>query len=694
MVLVADVLGAWLVGLLADTARRRLTTWVLGTDQERALRQAADAAIQQTLDQFSPAGDEHARQLTTAIRKALKKPGMAAPQTGQMTLLEALQASIGAQLTMLDTGLTGIGQPAADVQGVSGAELTASLTSHLIREIVFRGSRGGPLAPLADQLNHDMTHLQGQRVESKLDCLLDQVRDALARVGGGPGGPRKPVRLSPRPVFLAGREELLAEMGTRPSAGDDPGPRLLALCGLGGAGKTSAAVEYAYRHLAEVGVAWQLAAEDATLLAAGFGELAVQLGARDLADARDPVASVHAVLARCPAPWLLLFDNAADMASVAAFLPPAGPGQVLVTSQNPDWPGRAIDVPALDPDVAAGFLISRADDPDWTAARDLADVLGGLPLALEQAAAYIETTGMTLAGYLSLFRDRAADLLARGQATGHPATVAATLGLALSRLGDEAPPAAGLLQLLACLAPEPLPLFLLLSDAQVAGELAPAVAATARPLLGDPVTVGDAIAALRRYSLVTRAGDRLVLVHRLVQAVTLARISTDEADQWKQAAAALVKTALPADPQSPDSWAAFAALLPHAQAALGEDSGSIWKIASYLGYSGNYPAARDLQQRVLKARARVSGPEHPDTLTARANLARWTGLSGDPAGARDQYAALLPVDERVLGPEHPHTLTARANLAGWTGQAGDAAGARDPSASTFRAATSAWRTTT
>ena len=69
------------------------------------------------------------------------------------------------------------------------------------------------------------------------------------------------------------------------------------LCGLGGAGKTSVAVEYAHRHLAEVGVAWQFATEDATVLAAGFGELAAQLGERGLADARDPVASVHAVLA-------------------------------------------------------------------------------------------------------------------------------------------------------------------------------------------------------------------------------------------------------------------------------------------------------------------------------------------------------------------------------------------------------------
>ena len=76
-------------------------------------------------------------------------------------------------------------------------------------------------------------------------------------------------------------------------------------------------------------------------------------------------------------------------------------------------------------------------------------------------------------------------------------------------------------------------------------------------------------------------------------------------------------------------------------------------------------------------RERVLGPEHPDTLITRANLARWTGEAGDAAGARDQYAALLPVYERVRGPEHPHTLAARHDLALWTGEAGDAAAARD-----------------
>ena len=133
-----------------------------------------------------------------------------------------------------------------------------------------------------------------------------------------------PVRLAPRPTVLAGREGLLADLDARLAGGaaGSPGPRLAVLCGLGGAGKTSVAVEYAHRHLAEVGVCWQFAAEDPALLAAEFAVLAAQLGARELVDARDPVASVHAVLARAEAGWLVVFDNARDRASVEAFVPP------------------------------------------------------------------------------------------------------------------------------------------------------------------------------------------------------------------------------------------------------------------------------------------------------------------------------------------------------------------------------------
>jgi hypothetical protein len=497
-----------------------------------------------------------------------------------------------------------------------------------------------------------------------------------------PGGhrPAGPVlRLAPRLPYLAGREELLAGLDARLAGGDGRGPRVAALHGLGGAGKTSVAVEYAHRHLDHVQIAWQLPAEDTTVLAAGFTELAAHLGATD--GPADPVAAVHSALAAHRGQWLLIFDNAPSQAPVQAFLPPAGNGQVLITSQSAAWPpGQAVEVPMLDIEVAAVFLVNQTSDPDSQTAATLAGELGGLPLALAQAAAYIHTTGTTLTGYLSLFADRREDLLTRGETpAGHPADVTATLGLALSQLDAATPAAAGLLRLLACLAPEPAPLTLLLSNAQIAGTLDARVADILSPVLGDPVAAGDAIAALRRYSLITPAGDGLVLVHRLVQAITLTQTPTDQQHHWKQAAAALVEAAIPADTELPATWPTCAVLLPHARVVLGLTSNGIWQIARYLGWSGSYPAARDLYQLIADAHNDddAHGPEHPNTLTHRANLALWTGEAGDPAAARDQYAALLPTHERVSGPEHPDTLTARANLARWTGDAGDAAAARD-----------------
>ena len=216
--------------------------------------------------------------------------------------------------------------------------LAETLAGHLVREIMVRGSQGGPLAPLADQLNHDVTHLQGQRLEGMLAQLADQVT-ALAQAGSGPRPPRKPVRLAPRPVFLAGREELLAELGTRLAGGEGAGPRMVALYGLGGAGKTSVALEYAHRQLAEVGVAWQLPAEDPTVLAAGFGELAAQLGRRERRS-RDPVASVHGGAGRQPGAVAAGVRQRARPASVARFVPPAGPRPGADHQPEPDLAAR------------------------------------------------------------------------------------------------------------------------------------------------------------------------------------------------------------------------------------------------------------------------------------------------------------------------------------------------------------------
>jgi hypothetical protein len=383
------------------------------------------------------------------------------------------------------------------------------------------------------------------------------------------------------------------------------------------------------------------------------------------------VAAVHALLATRPGGWLLILDNAPDTAAVAGVLPPAGDGQVIITSQNPHWPGDwVVEVPVLDEDVAAEFVMARTGDSDDQAARLLAVELGGLPLALEQAAAYMLAAGRDIGAYLALYRERRAELLVRGDPAGYDKRVATTWSLAFAQLQEHAPAAAGLLRLLACCGPDAIPYRLLLQPHPgMKEQLPPDAGPVLAPLLADPLAVDDAIAALRRYSLISPPASGTVSVHRLVQAITLTQLPGQQAGAWRQAAADLITAALPGDPSQPAGWPVYAALLAHAQAALDAASEPMAEMASYLGDSGSYAAARDLSRQILDARQRELGAEHPSTLAARASLAGWTGQAGDAARARDQYAALLPIRERVSGAEHPDTLTARSNLARWTQQA-------------------------
>ena len=177
----ADALGGWLVGQLADAGRKKLTELVLGSEQERALRQAADAAVWATAEEVSPSGGKQTGQVAMVINQVFRDPRPDAALAGPVMLLEGLQAGIAGQLAVLDdAGLTGTGQSSADALGVPGTVLADRLTGHLMREIIVRGAGGGPLTPLADQLNHELTRMQGQRIEGMLARLAAEIRDVQA----------------------------------------------------------------------------------------------------------------------------------------------------------------------------------------------------------------------------------------------------------------------------------------------------------------------------------------------------------------------------------------------------------------------------------------------------------------------------------------------------------------------------------
>ena len=187
MTFIADALGGWLGGQVASAGRKRLGDWLLGSEQARALQQAATAAIQATGEQFRPesavADDaQSADHLARVIDHVFEKPPTPAESlTGHPTLLEGLQAGVAARLAALgDVYLTGTGESSAQVLGISVPVLAEQLTQQLLRELVARGASGGPLAPLTNQLNHDLTHLQGQQHSVGLARLAMALQTALA----------------------------------------------------------------------------------------------------------------------------------------------------------------------------------------------------------------------------------------------------------------------------------------------------------------------------------------------------------------------------------------------------------------------------------------------------------------------------------------------------------------------------------
>lgn len=179
VVFVVDAFGAWLVEQLADAGRKKLAEFILGDDQDRALRQAANSAIRTTADEVSPSDSSRAEQVAMVIGQVFSDSRPDALDAGPVMLLEGLYKGITRQLTVLDdASVTGTGQSSSDVLGVTGAVLADKLTTHLIREILTRGSRGGPLTPLAGQLNFELNRLQGQRIEMR----SQRVESMLARL--------------------------------------------------------------------------------------------------------------------------------------------------------------------------------------------------------------------------------------------------------------------------------------------------------------------------------------------------------------------------------------------------------------------------------------------------------------------------------------------------------------------------------
>jgi tetratricopeptide (TPR) repeat protein/transcriptional regulator with XRE-family HTH domain len=493
--------------------------------------------------------------------------------------------------------------------------------------------------------------------------------DPGAQDGAGPRDdvppPEPRAGLPPGPaVDFVGRERELAVLRRRLVEG-----RRVAVHGLGGIGKTQLAASYLDRHRADYpdGAFW-IRSDREDSIVADLASLAWRLGLPERRHRRieDQLEAVLRWL-REHARWLLVLDNVEPEAAEAVrhWLPQGLPGHLLVTSRMPMWPVR-LRLGPLPLETARTFLLRRTGQADRHAAGVVAERLGCLPLALAQAASYVDSTGRDLAGYAELLRTSLDELLGEGRPEDHPDTVTTTWRLSFDHVEGECAPAAGLLRLCAFLAPDDISTRFL---ERGAGELPVEL----RRVVTDAIEFDRTVAALQRYSLVERNGEVLG-VHRLVQAVVRGSLPAAQRATWLGSAIRVLRASFPDGARdSPDLWADCTRLLPHVQTVALLSAGDapeplalatlLNRAGTYLDARAQFGLARPLLERALAVRERVLGDGHPDVAESLNNLAGLSSHTGDLAGALRLYERALAMRERAMGPDHPATATSLNDMA-------------------------------
>jgi tetratricopeptide (TPR) repeat protein/transcriptional regulator with XRE-family HTH domain len=530
----------------------------------------------------------------------------------------------------------------------------------------------------------------------------------------------------PRNPLFTGREETLQRFYNllHVQKGSTV-PQILAICGLGGIGKTQTVLEYAYRFQREYqGVFWARGETSETLIT-DFVALAerLQIPDRDHQERKRVVEALKNWLVATPN-WLLILDNVEDLTMITEFLPSRGSGHVVLTTrkQATGVLAQRVELFKMSQEEGALLLLRRAKlletgavleeaaDEDRISAQELSQLLDGLPLALDQAGAYVEETGCALADYLHYYQSSRATMLSlRGQGgIDHQQSVSATLSLSYEKIEQTHSGAANLLKLCAFLAPDAIPEELF-SDAPFLPGFV-----NETPISAS-LELERAIAALRTYSFVRRnTATRTLTIHRLVQAVLRDRLNEQDQRNWAERAVALISRVLP-EAWEQSAWPIYQRYLPHVEVCaawikqwqmtsrnaarlldftggylkerwqyaqaeaylsqalamyrqvMGEEQPEIAKALQRLGelyfHKGAYAQAKAVNQEALAIyRKGKLENDQIEAATCLNNQAMFLHALGDYAQAEPFYQEALSMREQLLGSEHPQVAESLNNL--------------------------------
>ena len=487
-----------------------------------------------------------------------------------------------------------------------------------------------------------------------------------------------------RNLLFTGREDILSQL--REALSGEESPVALtqpqAISGLGGIGKTQTAVEYAYRYRQSYDAVLWARADSPDLLRSDFLTIAALLNLPQRSE-QDQSLVVKAVLRWFDSheKWLLILDNADQLETVSEFIPSAGKGHVLLTTRahSTGTIAQRLEIEKMNQDEGIVLLLRRMKRLKGHAELEsipesmrkqvqaIVEALDGLPLALDQAGAYIEETGCSLSDYLKFYHSRRKRLLrTRGQnATGHPEPVATTWSLAFEKVQAANPAAAELLRLCAFLHPDEIPESMMIEGASELGPLL-------QPMAEDEMELNEAIGELRKYSLIKRDPEKKILnMHRLVQVVIKDGMSEDEEKDWAERVVRMVSKAFPE--VKFEVWSICQQYLPHVQICrtLIEDwkmqfveaPSLLYNAANYLRDRGQYAEAELLFKQSLELRTAIPGPEHSDVSDNLHALGLTYWYQGKYDRTESYLLRALTIRERVSGYVHPKTADSYNDLA-------------------------------